>query len=121
MVLHSPYKPGTSLTSPQPTEGAGAATEEEEEEGHSAQGGMKLPSAYAILFGLIALVAAATYVVPAGAFTRVLSEALGKEVAVPGTYRLVPAAPQGLVAVFLAPVHTLTLTLWSCSWRRFIP
>jgi uncharacterized ion transporter superfamily protein YfcC len=86
-------------------EGLDAATEEATEQA------LKLPSAYAILFALICVVAAATWVVPAGAFTRELSEALGKHVAVPGTYHLVPSVPQGLVAIFLAPVRGLYATV----------
>ncbi|MEL0636432.1 YfcC family protein [Marinomonas sp. TI.3.20] len=64
----------------------------------------KFPSAYTILFLLIVLVAAGTWVVPAGKYDRVQSVALGKEVPVPGTYKHVESNPQGVVAVFLAPI-----------------
>ena len=40
------------------------------------------PSAYTILFALIAIMAALTWVIPAGQYDRVRSEALGKDVAV---------------------------------------
>ncbi len=62
------------------------------------------PSAYTILFLLIALVAIGTWVVPAGKYERVASEALGKDVPVPGTYQTVEATPQNIVDVFLAPI-----------------
>jgi hypothetical protein len=75
----------------------GAEAETAAAEAAEVDEGLKLPSAYAILFVLIAVVAAATWVVPSGAFSRVLSETLGKEVAVPGTYHLVASAPQGMV------------------------
>ncbi|MEL0613106.1 YfcC family protein [Marinomonas arenicola] len=64
----------------------------------------KFPTAYTILFMLIVLVAAGTWVVPAGNYERVQSESLGKEVPVPGTYHSVDANPQGVVDVFLAPI-----------------
>jgi len=65
---------------------------------------VKFPSAYTILFLLIALVAAGTWVVPAGKYERIENVALGKEVPVPGTYQQVDANPQGIVDIFLAPI-----------------
>jgi uncharacterized ion transporter superfamily protein YfcC len=64
----------------------------------------KFPTAYTILFLLIALVAAGTWLVPAGQYDRIQSEALGKEIPVPGTYQQVDSNPQGVVDVFLAPI-----------------
>lgn len=66
--------------------------------------GFKFPTAYSILFALIALVAAASWVVPAGQYDRIDNAALGKQVPVPGTYQLVEPAPQGVEDVFLAPI-----------------
>ncbi|MBY5935042.1 YfcC family protein [Tateyamaria omphalii] len=65
---------------------------------------MKFPTAYTILFALIALVAIATWFVPAGEYERVASEALGRDVPVPGTYQTVEPNPQGIIDVFLAPI-----------------
>lgn len=65
----------------------------------------RFPTAYSILFGLILLMAALTWFVPAGQYDRVQNEALGREVAVPGTYKAVEAAPQSLFDIFLAPVN----------------
>ena len=62
------------------------------------------PSAYTILFLLIALVAIGTWIVPAGKYERVASESLGKDVPVPGTYQTVEATPQGVFDVFIAPI-----------------
>jgi len=65
---------------------------------------VKFPTAYTILFLLIALVAAGTWVVPAGKYDRVENAVLGKEVPVPGTYQQVDANPQSVVDIFLAPI-----------------
>ncbi|MGI9508958.1 MAG: YfcC family protein, partial [Geminicoccaceae bacterium] len=56
---------------------------------------LKFPSAYTILFGLIIVVAIATWFVPAGEYDRETNEALGQEVPVPGTYHQVEQNPQG--------------------------
>ncbi|SFI29150.1 YfcC family protein [Jannaschia pohangensis] len=64
----------------------------------------RFPSAFTILFALVALVALASWFVPAGEYTRVASEALGKDVPVPGTYATVAATPQGLWDVLRAPI-----------------
>ena len=61
----------------------------------------KFPSAYTILFALIALVAALSWIVPAGKYEMTMNEALGKEVPVAGTYKLVEGNPQGIVDVLL--------------------
>ncbi|WP_108881519.1 YfcC family protein [Anderseniella sp. Alg231-50] len=65
----------------------------------------RFPTAYSILFGLILFMAALTWFVPAGQYDRVQNEALGREVAVPGTYKAVDAVPQSLFDIFLAPVN----------------
>lgn len=67
----------------------------------------KFPSAYTILFILIALVAILSWVVPAGQYQMAMNEALGKEVPIAGTYAHVAAHPQGLIAVLMAPISGL--------------
>ncbi len=62
------------------------------------------PSAYTILFALIVIIAALTWVIPAGQYERVASEALGKELPVAGTYAATEANPQGVFDVILAPI-----------------
>ena len=64
----------------------------------------RFPSAFTILFGLIILIAALTWVIPAGQYTRVASEALGKDVPVAGSYAPTAANPQGFFEVILAPI-----------------
>ena len=64
----------------------------------------RFPTAYTILFLLIAFVAALTWIVPAGSYERAMNEEVGREVAVAGTYSPTEANPQGFFDVFLAPV-----------------
>lgn len=70
-------------------------------------GKFKFPSAYTILFFLIAVVAVLTWIVPAGQYHMAMNEALGKEVPVAGTYAHVASHPQGLVSVLMAPIAGL--------------
>jgi len=65
------------------------------------------PTAFTILFGLIAFVALLTWIVPPGQYDRVMNEELGKEVPVAGTYHEVEANPQRLRNILLAPIAGL--------------
>ena len=67
-------------------------------------GKFKFPTAFTILFVLIAIVALLTWIVPAGQYDRALNEALGSEAPVPGTYHAVDPNPQGPLDVLLAPI-----------------
>ena len=73
-------------------------------DGPAARKSFKFPTAYSILFALIALVAAASWIVPAGQYDRVENAAIGKDVPVPGTYQRVDSNPQGLGDVLVAPI-----------------
>ncbi|ODI17863.1 hypothetical protein AIJ67_23215 [Salmonella enterica subsp. enterica serovar Enteritidis] len=68
-------------------------------------GKFKFPTAYTILFILIALVAVMTWIVPAGKYQMAMNATLGKEGPGAGTDAPVDAHPQGTTAVFLAPVY----------------
>lgn len=68
------------------------------------QAGFQFPSAYTILFALIIIIAALTWIIPAGEYERVTSEVLGKDVPVAGTYAPTDANPQGVFDVILAPI-----------------
>ncbi|WP_417670417.1 YfcC family protein [Roseibium sp.] len=70
-------------------------------------GKFQFPTAFTILFGLIILVAAATWIIPAGEYDRTFNESLGRDVPVPGTYHTVEGDKQGLVDVFMAPIAGL--------------
>ena len=64
----------------------------------------RFPTAYTILFALIILMAALTWILPAGQYQRAANEALGKDAPVPGTYQVVEASQQGVFDVLLAPI-----------------
>ncbi|NCO86319.1 MAG: YfcC family protein [Rhodobacterales bacterium] len=66
--------------------------------------GFRFPSAFTILFALIILVALLTWIIPAGQYARVASEALGKDVPVAGSYAPTQANPQSFFDVILAPI-----------------
>ncbi|MGY0217581.1 YfcC family protein [Endozoicomonadaceae bacterium StTr2] len=65
---------------------------------------MKFPSAYTILMLLIVFVALLTWVVPAGVYQTQLSEELGRDTPIPGTYEEVEPTPQGIEEIVLAPI-----------------
>lgn len=65
------------------------------------------PTAYTILFGLIVLVAALTWIIPAGQYQRVQNPALDREVPVAGTYTVSEPDPQGVFDVIMAPIGGL--------------
>ncbi|MBU9823397.1 YfcC family protein [Rahnella sp. BCC 1045] len=67
----------------------------------------KFPSAYTILFILIAVVAGLTWIIPAGEYNMAMNAGLGKEVPVSGTYHAVAGNPQGIIDIFLAPIDGL--------------
>ena len=64
----------------------------------------KLPSVYTILFLLTILVAALTWVVPAGQYDMANNELLDKLVPVSGSYHQVERSPQGIQDILLAPI-----------------
>lgn len=64
----------------------------------------RFPTAYTIIIALIGFVAILIWFIPSGAYDRVLSEAPGKEVPVPGTYHPVDANPQGIIDLQMAPI-----------------
>ena len=61
-------------------------------------------SAFTILFALIVIVAGSASVIPAGQYGRVLTEALGIDTAVPGTYQIVASDPPGSLDALRAPI-----------------
>ena len=67
----------------------------------------KFPTAFTILFVLIIVVAALTWIIPAGQYERALNPSLGKDAPVPGTFHLVEPNPQGLRAILMAPIAGL--------------
>ena len=67
----------------------------------------RFPTAFTILFGLIVLVAALTWIIPAGQYERTFNAALDRDVPVAGTYAVTEANPQGIFDVIMAPIGGL--------------
>ncbi|QCO54546.1 YfcC family protein [Pseudorhodobacter turbinis] len=63
----------------------------------------RFPTAYTILFFMLIFVAVLTWIIPAGQYDRAMSESVGREIAVAGTYKISESNPQGFVDVMLAP------------------
>ena len=60
----------------------------------------RIPHAITILFGIIVFVTALTYIIPAGAFERVLVD--GRQRVIPGSYTIMKSTPIGLLDMFKA-------------------
>ncbi|ABS17416.1 MULTISPECIES: YfcC family protein [Brucella/Ochrobactrum group] len=67
----------------------------------------RFPTAFTILFGLIVIVAALTWIIPAGQYERTMNAALNKEVPIAGTYKVAESNPQGITDIFMAPIGGL--------------
>jgi uncharacterized ion transporter superfamily protein YfcC len=63
---------------------------------------LRLPHPLVLLLGGVALSAALTWILPAGAYERRTDTATGREVVIAGTYKAVPAAPVSVMAAVLA-------------------
>ncbi len=61
---------------------------------------LRVPHTYVLLIGLIVLAAAATWIVPAGSYDRVVEN--GREIVAPLSYHRVEARPAGPGEIFLA-------------------
>lgn len=66
---------------------------------------LKFPSAYTILMLLTVLMAALTWLIPAGQYQMVNNETLGKMVPLVGSYQAVTANPQGILDILMAPIQ----------------
>ncbi len=55
-----------------------------------------------MIYGVVVLVALATWIVPGGEYQRVVHE--GRTLVVPGSFTYAPSTPQGIGAIFTAPV-----------------
>ncbi|MES2076908.1 MAG: YfcC family protein [Pseudomonadota bacterium] len=62
----------------------------------------KLPHTFVLLFGILALIALATWLVPGGKYDTHLVN--GKQMIDPDSFHLVASAPQGLAALMMAPI-----------------
>ncbi|ENP8454213.1 YfcC family protein [Photobacterium damselae subsp. damselae] len=66
---------------------------------------LKFPSAYTILMLLTVLMAALTWLIPAGQYQMVNNETLGKMVPLVGSYETVASNPQGIIDILMAPIQ----------------
>ncbi|PSU67056.1 C4-dicarboxylate ABC transporter [Photobacterium phosphoreum] len=66
---------------------------------------LKFPSAYTILMLLTVLMAALTWLIPAGQYQMVNNETLGKMVPLVGSYQTVEANPQGFLDILMASIQ----------------
>ena len=66
---------------------------------------LRLPSAYSILFLIIAFMALLTWIVPAGEYETRMNPVLKQEVAIPGTYTPTESNPQNIIDIFAAPIE----------------
>jgi uncharacterized ion transporter superfamily protein YfcC len=62
----------------------------------------KVPNTYILIFSLLVLIAALTWVIPGGKYERTILD--GKEVVVQNSFRYVESKPQGLGALFISPI-----------------
>ncbi len=53
------------------------------------------PNAFVIVFSIMILCAILTWIIPAGSFERVIDNATGREIVVPGSYQVVESHPVG--------------------------
>lgn len=63
---------------------------------------MRLPHPLVLLLGCVVVAVALTWILPAGQYDRIVDEATGRDVVVPGTYRVIDPAPLGLMAALMA-------------------
>lgn len=66
---------------------------------------LKFPSAYTILMILTVLMAALTWLIPAGQYQMEENQALGRMVPVVGSYHSVEANPQTVIDIIMAPIQ----------------
>ncbi|WP_426115052.1 YfcC family protein [Massilia sp. PWRC2] len=63
---------------------------------------LRLPNTFVLLFAILAMIAAATWLVPGGQYdTRLVN---GRQLVDPATFHYVASEPQGLVALMMAPI-----------------
>jgi len=63
---------------------------------------LKVPNTYILIFSLLVIIAALTWVVPGGEYER--AEVNGREVVVPNSFKYIPSSPQGIDALFTSPI-----------------
>lgn len=62
----------------------------------------KVPNTYLLIFSLLVLIAALTWIIPGGEYQR--STINGREVVVQNSFKYIENEPQGIFAIFIAPL-----------------
>lgn len=63
---------------------------------------LKVPNTYLLIFSLLVLIAALTWIIPGGKYERMLLN--GREVVVPNSFKYVDSHPQGIFDLFISPL-----------------
>lgn len=62
----------------------------------------KVPNTYLLIFSLLVLIAAMTWIIPGGQYERAVVN--GREVVVQNSFKYIQNEPQGFLAIFIAPL-----------------
>jgi len=63
---------------------------------------LRVPNTYLLIFSLLVLIAALTWVIPGGKYDRTIVN--GREVVVPNSFKYVESNPQGIFDLFISPL-----------------
>jgi uncharacterized ion transporter superfamily protein YfcC len=63
---------------------------------------LRVPNTYLLIFSLLVLIAALTWIIPGGEYQRTIEN--GREVVVQNSFRYLQNNPQGIFAIFIAPL-----------------
>lgn len=63
---------------------------------------LKVPNTYLLIFSLLVVIAAMTWIIPGGEYERTIVN--GREVVVQNSFKYVENEPQGLFSIFIAPL-----------------
>lgn len=63
---------------------------------------LKVPNTYLLIFSLLVLIAALTWIIPGGKYERTVMN--GREVVVPNSFKYVESHPQGIFDLFISPL-----------------
>ena len=62
----------------------------------------RVPNTYLLIFSLLVLIAAMTWIIPGGQYERAVVN--GREVVVQNSFKYIPNEPQGFFSIFIAPL-----------------
>ena len=62
----------------------------------------KVPNTYLLIFSLLVLIAAMTWIIPGGQYEKAIVD--GREVVVQNSFKYIENKPQGFIDLFIAPL-----------------